>query len=220
MDDTNPFAAPQADLEPEDTDTSSEARVYRIEDRVVVEENARIPHRCVACNSPAEQLLSVSTKSRSPGDWMFMVLVIAVVIAISALKRYVIPPQFANWDLIALVLVLFIAHYATSRCRYKEIQFHLCTKHHSIRWIGRLLGLIGYIGLLLSRTEPEVIHLDVDIHFIALMLLFLAILMANSPWIRTAHSRNPVEGVELTGFGQKFLDSLPRHDELTTSDKT
>ena len=214
MDDQNPYAAPQVDLEPvAEINPADIQPPYRVGNRLYVEEHATLPQRCVCCNQPAERVLTLWQQKQSTSAKTATFVAIAIVVAYTSFASHFIRNHLGGWYFPLLMLLLFASTYGARKYRFTGFKFYLCPRHQTIRRIGSGL-LWGGMAMFLLFTSSDLIFAFVLSPWLLLPVLAVitvGLVMAYWPGARPI-SRLRKGPYEFVGFGKEYLDSFPGRD--------
>jgi len=181
MQESNPYAPPQARITARPAMLDDGSQVWRHGDSVLMTPNGYLPPRCVKCNADAEQPVKLRTLYWHP-SWMYIFVIISILI---------------------YIIVALIARKSAS------VSPGLCTEHRALRrnvifgsWLAALAGF-GLIGVAISQSSGLPALLG------ALVLIGALVFgLIKGRIIHAAHIDQ--NRIELKGFGEAFLASLPR----------
>jgi len=181
MHESNPYAPPQARITARPVVLDDGSQVWRSGDSVMMTPNGDLPPRCVKCNADAEQPVRARMLYwHTP--WMYILVLISILI---------------------YIIVALIARKSVS------VSPGLCTEHRVLRrnvilgsWLAALAGF-GLIGVAISRSSgpPALLGAAVLIGALVFGMIKGRIIYA---------ARIDQNRIELKGFGEAFLASLPR----------
>ncbi|MCO6043490.1 hypothetical protein NG895_06185 [Aeoliella sp. ICT_H6.2] len=211
MDDENPFAAPQADLDPADFAIEGDPSVVRVDKKLRMPEGAQLPTRCVKCNRPAKTQWDVAANNglstRSGTSAILFVLLGAFLLIV-----------FTALDISLLWLIPFVA-LAIGIVVWMERQeprpvcttFYVCPMHNLLRYVAGVPIAILAVLLLSSSRLTDWTGIDFETFFEFPRTLFL-VLTANLMLMFAPHviGKKLEKGYfEYHGFGEKYLKNFP-----------
>ena len=235
MEDENPYAAPQADLEEAATALTDESLIRRRDKMLLVPVDARLPRRCVSCNRPASHRLQVSVAEQSDpkteiSPW-WAVAAIAVGFLILAAGCAGIQLPFGDsdvwWSLFPIVLVTcMILPLVLQRRRFSKITFYLCPWHRIVRASCSLLTTLLVSGYFLLMIAGRIHLTDLDWFDESMRFPRFAVwfgLLQIGVWTPMIFhtqiwSKGRVGELHaIKGLGSRFLENFPTMDEQETS---
>lgn len=181
MPESNPYAPPQARVTGRPAMPDDGSQVWRYGDSVLMTPNADLPPRCVKCNADAEQPVRLRTLYwHTP--WLYILILVSILI---------------------YIIVALIARKSIS------VSPGLCTEHRLLRrnvilgsWLAALVG-IGLISAAINQSSWSIALLGAAV-------LVGAIVFGMIRGRIVYATRIDQNRIELKGFGEAFLASLPR----------
>jgi hypothetical protein len=219
MDDQNPYAAPQADLEPTDYAIGGEGAIVRNGKKLLVPEGAPLPMRCVGCNRPASGAYSVRALRKQNQE---VTLRVALGVAVASIGVFATTFYFIDtfpYLFLFLMLSIFVVALAVQQRNAMKLRFYICPGHNVARLMTNYVCILPYAILLSKDALGHWFGVDLDwgyvpvfpILFLLIGMLWLSNRVFNVPML-SAKCVNEV--VECAGFGKQYLDSFPASDDL------
>lgn len=177
----NPYAPPQARLSARPFALDDSAQVWRHGDSVLLTPSGDLPPRCVKCNADAEQPVKPRTLYwHTP--WLYILVIVSILI---------------------YIIVALIARKSV------RLSPGLCAEHRTLRrnvilgsWLVALTG-IGLIGASIDASSGALALLGI----VALLGAMIFGLIKGRIVYAARIDQNRIE---LKGFGEPFLQSLPQ----------
>ncbi|QDU55188.1 hypothetical protein [Aeoliella mucimassa] len=233
MNEENPYAAPQADLDSVDYEPEGDGEVVRHGKTLMLWEDSHPPHRCVACNRPAAEKFVVRTMRRKTA-WLSTLLLVAFVFGMLMLGMVLIEDLLDFSRLAAacfhtgvMLSGLLMASILSRLVRPRDqigFEFHICSLHKRLRrfWLGSswAIGAIFFSMPVVRELWPDE---EYSIFFM-LGIYFIFIPVQLVLWkigVAVGAQPNQFSPYVFKGFGKKFLESFPDADETPAgSDET
>ncbi len=218
MDELNPYAAPQAELEEIPVEIDGDTDVVREVNTLLMPEGTQLPRRCVSCNQPAVHGFNVwSSRLTGAALVMRVALVVIVILGVSFL-RHAVPKAYEAFVLPMIVLVLIPTSYVTRRSGFVSFRFFLCGKHRVLRILTQTLLWSGVALVICREMARDHFPTAADDPFPGFLLLFFASLAVAHLFrvnVRPLMGRKNPYGFR--GFGRAYLDSFSTIDESTST---
>jgi hypothetical protein len=202
----NPYAPPAAEL-----DAPHEAGgVWRDGKQVLMERNATLPGRCVACNSPALPKRVDRTLYWTPWQWRVAAWSTPPVLIALAFTGV----ETAGVLVLPAIVILAIVN-AILRKRI-QVEVGLCARHTRIRialgWAG--LGCVALVPCVILGVEFIGLgNLGAVIGSVSTLLILVGFAYSFTTSQRVAVSRLTTQHAWLKGTDRAFRDSLPERPQ-------
>lgn len=181
MQENNPYAPPQARITARPAMPDDGSQVWRYGNRVLMTPNADLPLRCVKCNADAEQPVRPRTLYwHTP--WLYLLILVSILI---------------------YIIVALIARKSIS------VSPGLCSEHRLLRRnviLGSWLAALAGIGLISGAIDQS----SWPLALLGAAALVGAIVFGMLKGRIIHATRIDQNRIELKGFGEAFLASLPR----------
>lgn len=211
MDDENPFAAPQADLDPADFAIEGDCSVVRDENTLLMPEGAQLPTRCVKCNRPGNTEWKVTPHQRVASRSLTMAVlltmpgaVLLLVLVYFGISGWWLSP----YVLLSLGIVLWIKHHEPQP---PYTIFYLCPKHNLLRYAAAAFW-VAYVTILLADLWlSEWFGFEFDAFFeLPYPIVILGFIIAINFVVPQVSGKKLESGLNsFHGFGEKYLKNFP-----------
>ena len=189
MDDSNPYAPPESEVET----IPASGGIWRKEKLLVMRKNAELPGRCIYCNEKAE--LSKKKRINYLNIWLKIVLIIF----------------FLIFNFLALIPILIIVQIFR---KSGKIRIPLCQKHRKRRILLTLITLaMLFISVGLSFTAAKAYGYHEPYFVVSLGFFLVAFVLALIRGQLLRATKIDAERMILKGAKSPFLDSLPEYAE-------
>lgn len=230
MEDENPYAAPQAELDELDPALKDDPRIRRKDNTLIVPIDAVFPRRCVSCNRPAPHPLKVTIVKPQPEPkrdyrW-YAVAAAALAFLFLAGACAGIDLPFELYPISPWIFPFLVggAGAALLATRWREnitIEFYTCRGHQYVTWYSQVLGwTVGAVGVVfpIYMTVPgaDMTWLQgTNILYVYLLIGFVFLSNRISIWCHlNIHGKQlDAHTLEVQGFGKKYLESFPESDD-------
>lgn len=177
----NPYAPSRASLKPAATIGGETGEVWRDGKWLVMDVDARLPHRCVKCNEPAETPMKRQTLYwHHPAIYLLLLFWIVIYVIVAAIARKTL-----------------------------KLEVGLCEKHRLSRRNALTIGSIGMFGSIPAAFGLAELDLPGPAVFVGVFGFagFLIFLMIRGRILYA--KRIDSDEARIGGCGEEFLSSLP-----------
>ena len=231
MDDQNPFAAPQADLDPVDIAPEAPGAMVREGETLLVWEGQQPPPRCVVCNCEATETLKVRAWREGGQNKMALPAIVFMAMvggltwgSLTLLQTWNLNERLQRLCFLIPYLIASSSIYFIRSRNLTKFPFCLCKRHQTrhrvqilLLWLSILPMAIGFIDSTWNEEHSlRWVYLMIfgqfafwSYHFLYIRRTGLAIRVVP----------NQFAPYVFQGFGKEYLESFPTADELTASDK-
>jgi hypothetical protein len=211
MDDENPYAAPQVELDDSGFVLEGDPSIVRKGRKLIVPEGAMLPTRCVKCNRPTHKQMTVKVSSgftARASAMCFLTLIGGVILLLFLVYHeisllWMIPPVGAS-----SVMICYLQRDAPRPIR---TTFYVCSKHYLINQVASVVGFLLVLPIFVRSWLEDYIEFDVrDFYNFQYFIVLAVIVCFISPLsFRINGKRRHPTSCEFQGFGKKYLESFP-----------